>query len=113
VELDGAAQAFAVLSVDDKGDANGAFSADTYVGSQPVPPEVSSVLRQGKTTAGVGVYESDKLVNKKDGSVAPLSAGTHKLVIYVSSKDLPKGNYKVVAVFDDYSTASTNAIAVK
>jgi hypothetical protein len=113
VELDGAAQAFAVMSVDEKGEANGAFSADTYVGSQPVPPEVSSVLKQGKATAGVAVYEGDKVVNKKDGSVAPLSAGTHKLVIYVSAKDLPKGNYKVVAVFDDYSTASTNAIAVK
>ncbi|MFO0740467.1 MAG: hypothetical protein U0270_31510 [Labilithrix sp.] len=112
-ELDGPAMAIAVMSVDDKGEPNGAFSADTYVGTQPIPPEVSSVLKQGKTTAGVAIYENDKVVNKKDGSLAPLAAGKHKLVIHVSLKDAPKGAYKVVAVFDDYTTAATNPITVK
>lgn len=112
-ELDGPAVAMAVLSVDDKGEPNGAFSADTYVGSQPIPPEVSNVLKQGKATAGVAVFENDKVVNKKDGSLPAFAAGKHKLLIHVSLKDAPKGSYKVVAVFDDYTTAATPLITVK
>lgn len=113
VELDGPATAIAVQSVDDKGEPNGMFSADTYVGAQPIPPEVTSTLKPGKATAGVVIYENDKIVNKKDGSIAPFAAGTHKLTVHLSVKDLPKGNYRVLAVFDDYSTAQTPTIAVK
>lgn len=113
VELDGPATAIAVQSVDEKGEPNGAFAADTYVGTQPIPPEVASTLKPGKATAGVAIYENDKIVNKKDGSIAPLAAGTHKLSIHISAKDLPKGSYRVLAVFDDYSTAQTPAIAIK
>ena len=111
-ELEGAAVAMAVLSTDAAGEANGVFSADTYVGNQPIPPEVIKTLKPGKATAGVAIYEGDKLLNAKDGSLPALSAGKHKLAIHISSKDA-KGSFKVIAVFDDYSVATSSAVTVK
>ena len=90
-----------VLSTDAAGTQNGAFSADTYVGDQSLPAEANADVTQGKASGGVAVYESNKLLNAKDGSLSPLSDGKHKLVLHISSKDAPKGVYKAFAVFDN------------
>lgn len=96
IEVDGAATAFILATTDAEGHPNGEFSADTFVGHQTLPPEVSANLNQGKFTGGVVVYEGAKILNMKEGGVA-LPEGKHKLTLYVSSKDAPKNSaYKAM-----------------
>lgn len=112
VEFEGPATAFIVVSTDGEGLPNGEFNADTFVGGEHLPREMGANLNEGKYTAGVGVYEGDKLLNAKDGSIAALAEGRHKLTFYVSSKDAPKtGPFKAIAVFADKSIASSTVAA--
>lgn len=93
--------ALMVVSTDADGKPNGKFNADSLVGTQLPPSENGAEIKPGMLTGGVAIYENDKLMNAKDGSLAPLPAGPHKLVVHISSKDAPKGPYKAYAVFDD------------
>lgn len=112
VEFDGAATAFLLVSTDAQGMPNGEFTADTFVGTQSLPAEVGSNLNQGKFTAGLAVYEGDKLLNGKDGALPAVAEGKHKLSLYVSSKDAPQtGNYKVIALLPEKVTVSSPVIA--
>lgn len=106
-DYDGAATAFLLVTTDAQGTPNGEFTADTFVGTQSLPAEVGANMNQGKYTAGLAVYEGDKLLNGKDGALAALAEGKHKLSFYVSSKDAPtSGSYKVIALLPDKSTVA-------
>jgi hypothetical protein len=114
VEMEGPAVAFVIVSVNPTGQPDGAFSADTYVGSQTPPSEASVEMKPGKETSGIVVYENDKVLNAKDGSLGQLGAGPHKLVLYVSSKGAPlKGSFRAYAIFDDKSVVESPVAGVK
>jgi len=113
VELEGPANAILLVSTDGSGQPNGEFNADTFVGDQQLPSELAANLNQGKFTAGVAVYEGDKLLNGKDGGLPMLADGKHKLTLYISSKDAPKGSYKALATFDNKSITASSPVAVK
>lgn len=113
VELEGPANAILLVSTDGSGQPNGEFNADTFVGDQQLPSELAANLNQGKFTAGLAVYEGDKLLNAKDGGLPMLSDGKHKLTLYISSKDAPKGSYKALATFDNKSMTASSPAAVK
>jgi hypothetical protein len=113
VEYDGAATAFLVVTTDGSGMPNGEFTADTFVGSQTLPSEVGANLNTGKHTAGLAVYEGDKLLNGKDGALTALAEGKHKLAFHVSSKDAPtSGSYKVMALLPDKSLVSSSVVSL-
>jgi hypothetical protein len=83
VEIDGPVTALFVLSSDASGAPNGEYDADTLVGGQDIPKEIGVTLK-GHNTAGLGVFEGDKLVSAADGSLN-LPAGKHKLTIYFAN----------------------------
>jgi hypothetical protein len=82
-EIDGPVTALFILSSDASGAPNGEYGADTLVGAQSIPKEIGVTLKGGNT-AGLGVFEGDKLISLADGSVA-LAAGKHKLTIYFAN----------------------------
>ena len=87
----GAEQDFTVGPQNDAaGQANGVFTADTFVGTQLPPSEAGAEIKPGMSTAGIGIYEGDKLANAKDGSLTPLAEGKHKLALHISSRAAPK-----------------------
>lgn len=113
-EIEGAAVAFMIASTDAEGHPDGKFTADTFVGTQLPPSEAGAEVKPGLGTAGIGVYENDKLANAADGSLTQLSAGTHELTLYVSSREAPKkGSYKAFVVFDDRSMVASAVVTVK
>jgi hypothetical protein len=102
VEYSGEATAFFLMTTDATGALTSEFDADTIVGDQKIPAELQPIFNAGKNTAGLAVYEGDKLLNGKDGGLAaPLAAGTHKLSLHVSSKNLPKSAFTVYALLPD------------
>jgi hypothetical protein len=109
-EIDGAVTAVIVASTDASGQPNGEFTADSFVGTETLPSELAGNLNQGKFTGGVVVYMNGKLVNAKDGSVS-LPEGKHKVTLYVSSKDAPKGSsYKAFVVGSDKLLAASPVV---
>ncbi|MDB4998114.1 MAG: hypothetical protein JWM74_5546 [Myxococcaceae bacterium] len=83
VEIDGPVTALFVLSSDASGAPNGEYDADTLVGGQDIPKDIGVTLK-GHNTAGLGVFEGDKLVSAADGSLN-LPAGKHKLTVYFAN----------------------------
>ena len=109
-EFEGPAAAFFIASVDSTGAPNGDFDADTLTGTQSFPTELSRALNAGGYTAGIGIYEGDKLLNGPDGAIAPLADGKHKLTFYVSAKTAPKDAVRVYAMLTD-KTVVTGPVA--
>jgi hypothetical protein len=94
--------------------ANGAYTADTFVGTQLPPSDADAEIKPGLGTAGIGVYENDKLANAPDGSLTPLPAGKHVLKLYVSSREVPsKASFKAFAVLDDRSMVASPVVSTK
>jgi hypothetical protein len=83
LEIDGPVTALFVLSSDASGTPTGDYDADTLVGGQDIPKEVGVTLK-GHSTAGLGVFEGDKLVSAPDGSLN-LGPGKHKLTVYFAN----------------------------
>ena len=83
--VDGPVTALFLATVDETGNPTGAFQADTLVGAAESPRELGA--RSGGGTLGLGVTENDQLLNAPDGSLAPLGAGPHQLVLYVAASD--------------------------
>lgn len=112
VEFEGAAAAFFIASVDDSGAPTGDFDADTLTGSQQFPAELSRALNAGGYSAGVVVFEGDKMLNDKDGGLVPaLAEGKHKLTLHVSAKAAPKGPVKVYAMLTDKTVVAGPVVA--
>lgn len=110
-EFEGPAAAFFIASVDDSGQPNGDFDADTLTGDEGFPPELSRALNAGGYTAGVGIYEGDKLLNEADGGIAPLAAGAHKLTFHISAKTAPKGPVRIYAMLTDKTVITGPVVA--
>lgn len=100
LDFEGAASAFFVMTTDKDGALTSEFDADTVVGDDTIPKELAGVLNAGKHTAGLAVFEGDKLVNRPNGGIT-LADGRHKLVLHISSKDYPKSPVKVFALLPD------------
>jgi len=90
LDYEGAATAIFVMTSDKDGALTSELDADTIVGEQAIPKEIAGVLSAGKNTYGLAVYEGDKLMNGKDGSLTPLAEGKHKLALHLSPKEFPK-----------------------
>ena len=102
LDYEGAATAIFVMTTDGEGSLTSEFDADSLVGDQTIPTEIAGMLNTGKTTAGLAIYEGDKLLNGKDGGLAaPLADGPHKLSLYISSKNYPKSPVKVFVLLPD------------
>lgn len=92
-QVEGPIAAFFLASVDDQGAPTGQYLADTLVGDQPGPRELAG--RPGGTTSGIAVFEGDKMVNAKDGSLPVLGAGPHRLTLYVAESATLKPGTKL------------------
>ena len=102
VEFEGAAAAFFIATVNDSGEPTGDFDADTLTGTQAFPAELSRALNAGRFSAGIVVFEGDKVLNDKDGGLVPaLAEGKHKLTLHVSAKTAPEGPVKIYAMLTD------------
>lgn len=101
LEYSGEATAFFIMTTDATGQLTSEFDADSMVGEQKLPAELAPIYNNGKNTAGVAVYEGDKLLNAKDGTVTALPAGTHKLTLHISSKAIPKSAFTVYVLLPD------------
>lgn len=113
VEFEGAAAAFFIASVDAKGEPTGEFDADTLTGGASFPPELTRALNAGGYTAGIVVYEGDKLKNEKDGALTPFPEGKRKLTFHVSAKTAPKGPVRVYAMLTDKTVIAGPVLAGK
>ncbi len=96
-QVDGPLVSVFLVSVDDQGKPTGQYQADTLVGDQAGPPELGG--RPGGTTSGLGVVDGGRLLNAKDGSLAPLGAGPHRLTIYVAESATLKPGTKLRVYF--------------
>jgi len=113
LEYEGAATAIFVMTCDKQGELTSEFDSDTLVGDQTIPKEIAGILNAGKTTAGLVVYEGDKLMNGKDGSLAPLAEGKHKLVLHISKKDIPKAPVRAFVLLPDGSLVKSPVLLPK
>lgn len=83
-EVEGPATALFVAAVTSKGEPTGDFQADTLVGGEPLPIELSLAGAAGKDSAGLFVFEGNTLLTAPDGSLRPLAAGRHRLTLYMT-----------------------------
>ena len=84
VELEGPITALFLVGTDANGEPSGKFQADTLIGQEEMPKELS-VAQTGKATAGLAVFEGERLLNKPDGSLPPLAGGPHTVTLYVNA----------------------------
>jgi len=103
----GPATALFISAVTSKGEPTGDFQADTLVGNQQHPIELSLVGAEGKTSAGLAVFEDGKLLNAPDGSLKPLAAGPHKLTLYFPDHPASKDGVRLYVLMQDGSLART------
>jgi hypothetical protein len=80
---EGPIRAIFVYECDAQGNPAAGLRADTVIGTKDVPPELGSVVDQGKMTLGVGVFENGKVLNEPTGTVH-IDGGVHQLTLYVS-----------------------------
>lgn len=114
LDYEGAATAMFVMTTDDEGTLTSEFDADSLVGDQVIPKEVAGIRNTGKTTAGLAIYDGDKLLNGKDGGLeAPLPEGRHKLTLRISSKSYPKSPVRVFVLLPDGTLVKGPMIPVK
>lgn len=81
-ELDGAVVALALLRTDENGVAQGNIW-DTFVGSDPIPPDLSPGFTVGSQSWQLAVIEDGALKNDAAGR-CPLAPGHHALRIYAA-----------------------------
>ncbi len=81
-KVDGPVAAVFLVLVDGSDAPTGGYQADTLVGNAESPKELGG--KAGMVTAGLGVFEGDKLLNATDGSLPALAAGPHTLTLYVT-----------------------------
>jgi hypothetical protein len=101
--VDGPIATLFLVGVDESGKPTGAFQADTLVGESESPTELGA--KPGSGTSGLGVFEGDKALNAKDGSLDAVGAGPHRLTLYVapSAAVAPGAQLRVYAQRPDKS----------
>lgn len=83
-EVEGPILSIFVVTTDAAGKPDGSFQWDTKIANEEMPPEMKGLVKTGGMTGGLGIFENGQVVNKPDGSLAPMS-GTHKLDLYISN----------------------------
>src|SRR5581483_12187910 len=68
-DVQGPAKALFVASVTAKGEPTGDYQADTLVGAEEPPIELSLAGANGKETSGLVAFENGKQLNAADGSL--------------------------------------------
>jgi hypothetical protein len=106
-DIAGPAKALYVASVTGKGEPTGDYQADTLVGAEEPPVELSLAGPHGKATAGLFVYENDKLLNAADGSLRDLAAGPHKLTLHFADHASLKDGIRLWVQRPDGSLATS------
>jgi len=108
--IDGPISALFLLAVDESGKPTGTFQADTLVGHAESPPELGA--KPGVGTAGLGVFDGEKALNAKDGSLETVSAGPHQLLLYTAPSSAVSVGTKlrVYALRPDKSLVAGNAV---
>lgn len=111
VTLKGPLVAIFLFSVNEKGDPDGSWQYDTIVGTQEYPSTLKSYVSKGGMTAGIGVFENDKIVNKDDGSIS-IADGEHKVQLYLSDIGAfqPGSRFKLMAEAADHSILSSEVV---
>ena len=84
-DVEGPIAAVFLISTDAKGDPNGEYQADSITGLDELPKDFPLAVRAGMLTAGIGVWEGNRMLNKADGSIEPIGPGPHRLTIYVAT----------------------------
>lgn len=84
-DVEGPIAAVFLISTNANGDPNGEYQADSIIGLGEFPKDFPLAVRAGMLTAGIGVWEGERMVNKADGSLEPIGPGPHRLTIYVAS----------------------------
>lgn len=106
-EVEGPATALFVAAVTNKGEPTGDFQADTLVGSEPLPIDLSLAGATGTESAGLFVFEGDKLLNTPDGALRPLGAGRHRLTLYMNDHPAIQGGIRLFVLHADGSVAKS------
>jgi hypothetical protein len=83
VRVDGPVVAMFLVTVDEDGNPNGDFQADTLVGATESPTELGR--KPGRRTSGLGIVEGDRMLNAPDGSLGEVGPGPHRVVVYAAS----------------------------
>lgn len=82
-KAEGPVSALFLVGVDESGKPSGTFQADTLIGDAESPAELGA--KPGNGTSGLGMFEGDKVLNAKDGTLQDVGAGPHSLMIYVAA----------------------------
>ncbi|MET0795629.1 MAG: hypothetical protein ABW061_29195 [Polyangiaceae bacterium] len=82
IQADGPIVALFLVAVDESGKPTGTYQADTLIGQTESPEELGA--RPGSGTSGLGVFEGDKALNTKEGSLDGVGDGPHRLTLYVA-----------------------------
>jgi hypothetical protein len=109
-DVEGPATALFIAAVTSKGEPTGDFQADTLVGGQALPIELSLAGAAGKESAGLVAFEGDKLLNAPDGSLRALSPGPHKLTIYMNDHAAIKDGIRLFVQRADGSLAKSTIL---
>lgn len=112
VALRGPLVALFLFSVNDKGEPDGSWQYDTIVSTQKYPDAIKSFVAKGGMTSGIGVFESDKVLNKEDGSFALSDAAEHKVQVYFTDIGAfqPGAKFKLMAEAADHTVLSSDVI---
>lgn len=84
-DVEGPISAFFLISTDSKGEPNGEYQADSITGLDTLPKDFPLSVRAGMLTAGMGVWEGQKMISKPDGSIELIPDGPHHVTVYVAS----------------------------
>jgi hypothetical protein len=63
---------------------------DSLTGKDTLPAGAGLYSTHGDTTAGIAVFEGGVQKTRTDGSLPPIAAGRHALVLYAEIRDVPQ-----------------------
>jgi hypothetical protein len=81
--VQGPADALYLINVNEKGEPQYGFRADTINGHEELPSELGNVIDVGRLTVWIAVVENGRFINGEGGSLGKLPEGPHQLKLYV------------------------------
>ena len=112
LSVDGPLTALAVVTVDGTGAPDGQFHWDTIVEGHGIPA-AWKIGATGADTWQLGVEENGIMLNAKDGSLTPLGAGRHSLLLYYGDATHAVGSkLMVLAERPDHTTIKSNVFTM-
>lgn len=92
--VEGPADAFYIITVNEKGEPHYGFRADTITGHEELPSELGNVVDVGRLTVWIAAVENGRFINGSGGTLGTLPAGSHQLKLYVpNTGNLTPGSY--------------------